>query len=160
MAGVSGEDVASWSLGRLLSTAARHVEREWNAWLGERGLTHAGLLVLHALADGPRTQRQLAAASQVEEQTMARVVERLQRTGHVSRDRDPADRRRVLVQPTALGRSTYAEVTAAGVADQLVTASLADPDAFRGELVRLVTAARPPTGSREAGRATTEHDHG
>ncbi|WP_331714237.1 MarR family winged helix-turn-helix transcriptional regulator [Auraticoccus cholistanensis] len=148
---MAADDLESWPLGRLLSTAARHVEREWNAWLGERGLTHAGLLVLHALAEGPRTQRQLAAASQVEEQTMARVLERLERTGHVSRRRDPADRRRVLVQRTALGAAAYAEVSADGVADRLVGGPLSDPEGFRAELVRLVRAARP-AGERAAGR--------
>ena len=75
---------ADWSLGRLLSTAARLVEHDWNAWLAERGLTHAGLLALHALDEGPLTQRRLAAASRVEEQTMSRVLDRLERTGHVA----------------------------------------------------------------------------
>lgn len=135
------EELADWSLGRLLSTAARHVERDWNAFLGERGLTHAGLLALHALVGGPRTQRQLAAASQVEEQTMARVVERLERTGHVTRERDPEDRRRLQVRLTAAGREAYAEITATELADELVTGPLVDPAAFRAELVRLVRAA-------------------
>ncbi|SDD25630.1 DNA-binding transcriptional regulator, MarR family [Auraticoccus monumenti] len=135
------EDLADWSLGRLLSTAARHVERDWNAFLGERGLTHAGLLALHALVDGPRTQRQLAAASQVEEQTMARVVERLERTGHVTRERDPEDRRRLQVRLTEAGRAAYTEITATEVADELVTAPLVDPAGFRAELIRLVRAA-------------------
>lgn len=140
------EDLADWSLGRLLSTAARHVERDWNAFLGERGLTHAGLLALHALVDGPRTQRQLAAASQVEEQTMARVVERLERTGHVTRERDPEDRRRLQVQLTEAGHDAYTEITATEVADELVTRPLVDPDAFRAELVRLVRGARRGSG--------------
>ncbi|WP_198671631.1 MarR family winged helix-turn-helix transcriptional regulator [Desertihabitans aurantiacus] len=136
------DDLGDWSLGRLLSTAARHVERDWNAYLSGRGLTHAGLLALHTLVDGPRSQRQLAAASQVEEQTMARVVERLVRTGHVTRERDPADRRRLQVRLTEDGRAAYTAITAGGVADDLVTGPLADPDAFRAELVRLVRAAR------------------
>ena len=57
----SGQDVpgdaAEWPLGRLLSTAARLVEQDWNSWLAGRGMTHAGLLALHMLGTGPHTQR-------------------------------------------------------------------------------------------------------
>ena len=135
-------DPQDWSLGRLLSVAARQVEHEWNAWLAQHDLTHAGFLTLHALDAGPRTQRQLASLSRVEEQTMSRVVERLARTGHVTRERDPRDRRRVVIGRTAYGDRAFAEVQAHGVADELVARHLADPDAFRAELVRLVNAIR------------------
>lgn len=133
------DDLADWSLGRLLSTAARRVEHAWNQTLAERELTHAGLLVLHALSSGPATQRELARASRVEEQTMARVLDRLERTGHVSRTRDPADRRRRIVTRTSLGDRTFADLADSDVADRLVARSLNDQVAFRAELVRLVT---------------------
>ncbi|HET9650155.1 MAG TPA: MarR family transcriptional regulator [Microlunatus sp.] len=132
--------IEDWSLGRLLSTAARMVEHQWNAWLAQHELTHAGFLALHTLGSGPLTQRQLAAASQVEEQTMSRVLDRLERTGHVSRSRDATDRRRVLVERTELGERTYAVVHASGVSDRLVDEALEDPARFRAELVRLVSA--------------------
>lgn len=129
-----------WSLGRLLSTAARLVERDWNAWLAQHDLTHAGLLALHGLEQGPLPQRELAAASRVEEQTMARVVDRLERTGHVTRTRDSRDRRRVLVARTDLGSETYAEVQRSRVSDDVVREPLEDADRFRAELVRLLSA--------------------
>jgi MarR family transcriptional regulator, organic hydroperoxide resistance regulator len=129
---------ADWSLGRLLSTAARMVEHDWNAWLAERGVTHAGLLALDALDQGPLTQRQLAAASRVEEQTMSRVLGRLERTGHVERRRDTVDRRRLVVSLTASGRDVLGQIRAADVADALVADRLSDPTSFRAELVRLV----------------------
>ena len=44
-------------------------------------LTHAGLLALHALRSGPRSQRELAAASMVEEQTMSKVLDPLDGPG-------------------------------------------------------------------------------
>jgi DNA-binding MarR family transcriptional regulator len=135
----------SWSLGRLLSTAARLVEHDWNTWLAERDLTHAGLLALDALADGALTQRQLAAASRVEEQTMSRVLDRLARTGHVERRRDTVDRRRLVVSLTPPGRAVLEEIHSADVADILVAAHLDDPQAFRAELVRLVSAMSPST---------------
>jgi MarR family transcriptional regulator, organic hydroperoxide resistance regulator len=134
-----------WSLGRLLSTAARLVEHDWNAWLAERGLTHAGLLALDALEGGALTQRQLAAASRVEEQTMSRVLDRLARTGHVERRRDTVDRRRLVVSLTRPGRDVLDQINSTDIAEILVAEHLADPAAFRQELVRLVTAISPPT---------------
>jgi DNA-binding MarR family transcriptional regulator len=134
----------TWSLGRLLSTAARLVEHDWNAWLADRGITHAGLLALDALAAGPLTQRRLAAASRVEEQTMSRVLDRLARTGHVERRRDTVDRRRLVVSLTASGQDVLDQIRSADIADVLVAAHLDDPAAFRAELVRLVAAVSPP----------------
>ena len=135
---------ADWSLGRLLSTAARLVEHDWNAWLAERGLTHAGLLALHALDEGPLTQRRLAAASRVEEQTMSRVLDRLERTGHVERRRDTVDRRRLVVSLTASGRDVLGQIREADIADVLVAEHLQDAAGFRAELVRLVSGVSPP----------------
>ena len=139
------EGPADWSLGRLLSTAARLVEHDWNAWLAERGLTHAGLLALHALDEGPLTQRRVAAASPVEEQTMSRVLDRLARTGHVERRRDTVDRRRLVVSLTPSGRDVLGQIRAADIADVLVAEHLQDPAGFRAELVRLVTGVSPAT---------------
>jgi DNA-binding MarR family transcriptional regulator len=135
-------DLDDWSLGRLLSTAARLVEHDWNDWLATHDLTHAGLLALHALQGGPLTQRQLAAANRVEEQTMSRVVSRLERAAYVSRDRDPADRRRLMITPTARGSEIFSRVQAADVSDQLVERWIEDPPQFRSELVRIVSAGR------------------
>jgi MarR family transcriptional regulator, organic hydroperoxide resistance regulator len=132
-------DAAEWSLGRLLSMAARLVEQEWNSWLASRDLTHAGLLALHALRSGPRTQRELAAASMVEEQTMSKVLDRLERAGYVTRERDPADRRRLTVRRTPAGEQAYRGAIDADVANTIVIARLEHPDAFRGELVQLIT---------------------
>jgi DNA-binding MarR family transcriptional regulator len=121
------------------------VEHDWNAWLAERGLTHAGLLALDALEGGALTQRQLAAASRVEEQTMSRVLDRLARTGHVERRRDTVDRRRLVVSLTRPGRDVLDQINSTDIAEILVAEHLADPAAFRQELVRLVTAISPPT---------------
>lgn len=140
--GRPGEDPAQWPLGRLLSTAARLVERDWDGWLAGHGVTHAGLLALHALQDGPLTQRQVAAASRVQEQTMSRVLDRLQRSGHVTRRRDEQDRRRLVVEATPDGLDVLTAVVRAGVSDELVTAHLDDAPSFRAELVRLVEALR------------------
>jgi MarR family transcriptional regulator, organic hydroperoxide resistance regulator len=143
--GSGGGGPDTWSLGRLLSTAARLVEHDWNAWLADRGLTHAGLLALDALEQGALTQRQLAAASRVEEQTMSRVLDRLARTGHVERRRDTVDRRRLVVSLTRSGRDALDAIKSTDVADVLVAEHLVDPARFREELLRLVVAISPPT---------------
>jgi MarR family transcriptional regulator, organic hydroperoxide resistance regulator len=133
------ESAAEWSLGRLLSMAARLVEQEWNSWLASQDLTHAGLMALHALRAGPRAQRELAAASMVEEQTMSRVLDRLERAGYVTRQRDTADRRRLVVQRTLAGERAYQGAVHVGVADTIVSSRLDDSRAFRRELIRLIT---------------------
>jgi DNA-binding MarR family transcriptional regulator len=138
----SGQDVpgdaAEWPLGRLLSTAARLVEQDWNSWLASRGTTHAGLLALHMLGTGPHTQRELAAASMVEEQTMSRVLDRLERAGHVTRERDPADRRRLIVRSTAAGQQAYRAAIEADIANTIITRWLDEPEAFRRMLIQLI----------------------
>jgi MarR family transcriptional regulator, organic hydroperoxide resistance regulator len=135
----TADGAAEWSLGRLLSMAARLVEQEWNGWLASRDLTHAGLLALHALRSGPRAQRELAAASMVEEQTMSKVLDRLERAGYVTRDRDTADRRRLVVQRTPAGERAYRGAIDADVANTIVTARLDDPETFRRQLIQLIT---------------------
>jgi MarR family transcriptional regulator, organic hydroperoxide resistance regulator len=133
-------EAAEWSLGRLLSMAARLVEHEWNSWLADRDMTHAGLLALHSLRSGPRAQRELAATSMVEEQTMSRVLDRLERAGYVTRDRDAADRRRLVVRRTPAGEQAYLGAVDADVANTIITARLDDPETFRRQLVQLINA--------------------
>lgn len=134
--------VADWPLGRLLSTAARMIEHDWNAVLADHDLTHAGLVVIAALEAGPLTQAELAAASRVEQQTMSRVVAKLERSGHVARSRDDHDRRRMAVSLTDRGRAAVQRVGRPDLADRLVAQHLDDPGRFRAELERLV---RPRT---------------
>ncbi len=147
-----------WSLGRLLSMAARLVEQDWDNWLAGRGMNHAGLLALHVLERGPHAQRELAAACMVEEQTMSRVLDRLERAGHVTRQRDPRDRRRHVVRATAAGRQAYRAAIDSDVANTLIARQVEEPGTFRRMLVQLIAgllAARgeqaPPSLLSEAG---------
>ncbi len=141
-------------MGRLLSMAARLVEQDWNGWLAGRGMTHAGLLALHMLQAGPHTQRELAAASMVEEPTMSRVLDRLAREGHVTRERDPADRRRLVVRATPAGLAAYRDAIEADVANTIVTRHLDEPEAFRRMLVRLITGLLADRGGQAPGSLT------
>jgi DNA-binding MarR family transcriptional regulator len=105
------DELASWPTGRLLSTAARAVEHAWAEALQTLGVTHAGLIALHLLRDGPLSQIQLARSAHVETQTMSRTLERLEREGLVSRAPDPQDRRRHVVARTTAGTDAWERAT-------------------------------------------------
>ncbi len=72
-------DPSGWPTGRLLSSAARRVEREFNAHLDHWDLNHASLPVLAYLAARDHSQRELATATGVTEQTMSRLLARMER---------------------------------------------------------------------------------
>lgn len=135
-----------WPTGRLLSTAARLVEHAWAERLETVGLTHAGLVALHLLGDGARSQTDLARAARVQLQTMARTLERLERHGHVTRERDDADARRVLVSRTPGGAALLDE---AQRLESEVLPPVSDPAALRAlllEVVRSASDGRFPSG--------------
>lgn len=129
------DDPGQWPTGRLLSTAARVVEHEWAARLEQLGLTHAGLVALHLLGTDARSQTDLARTARVQQQTMARTVERLERHGLVTRERDAADARRVLVVRTDEGGVVLARAEAL---EAEVLPPVTQPDALRTALLQIV----------------------
>ena len=131
------DGIENWPTGRLLSAAARLVEHEWNTHLSQWDLNHAGLPVLHVLFGGDHTQRELAASIGVEDQTMSRTLDRLERSGYVERHRDPADRRRVLVTLTGTGRTACREAVATH-RSEAIFAEVGDLPGLRGSLVALI----------------------
>lgn len=135
------EDLDSWATGRLLSTAARLMEHRWDAHLAGWDLNHASFAVLWQLEAGPLAQRELAQAHQVKDQTMSRVVERLERSGYVTRERSGQDRRRVLVRLTPAGRSARDRAGDPAVAERMVLDALGPDDVqvLREHLLALVT---------------------
>jgi DNA-binding MarR family transcriptional regulator len=134
-----------WPTGRLLSTAARLVEQSWSELLESHGVTHAGLIALHTIRNASLSQRDMARASRVTDQTMSRTVEKLARSGMVERKSDPSDDRRVLVSITDSGREMLATVIASEREDSALH-SVSDPDALRDQLLQLV---RDLSGSRK-----------
>ena len=63
------------------------------------------LSVLHHLIDvGPRTVGQIGQFLYVRDATVSPMLERMEREGYVTRRRCQEDNRKVLVEPTALGR--------------------------------------------------------
>src|ERR1700712_4444328 len=101
-------DPTQWPAGRLLSAASRRVERDWNAHLATWAPNPASLPVLVHLSRGPLSQRELAAACGVTEQTTSRVVARLERSGYLTRAPHRDDRRRPVLSITDSGRSALA----------------------------------------------------
>ncbi|MCR6481969.1 MarR family transcriptional regulator [Amycolatopsis sp. OK19-0408] len=129
-------DLSSWPTGRLLAVAARLVEHRWAAVLDGMGLTHAGLIALHTLRDGPLPQRTLAQRCQVTDQTMSRTVDRLAKAGFVTRTADPRDARRHLAKLTARGRAVHERAVRE---EPALLGVLGDDDAFRTGLLDLIT---------------------
>ncbi|MEU5841159.1 MarR family transcriptional regulator [Rhodococcus sp. NPDC047139] len=104
------DDLDEWPTGRLLSTAARLVEQAWEQSLRQQGLTHAGVIALQAVSRAPCSQRQMARACRVTDQTMSRTVDHLVRGGFVTRTVDPDDERRMRVEITPSGVEAYRRV--------------------------------------------------
>ncbi|KAE8762270.1 MarR family transcriptional regulator [Georgenia thermotolerans] len=136
---------AAWPTGRLLSAAARRIERAWDSYLGRWSLTHASLPVLAVLAGGPRSQREIARDLHVTEQTTSRMLAGLERTGYVRRERHAEDRRRHVVAITAAGWEALRALDDPGAVERLATASLdgAEVEALRALLLRIVESELP-----------------
>ncbi|MGY4642795.1 MarR family winged helix-turn-helix transcriptional regulator [Cellulomonas sp. URHB0016] len=117
-------DPAHWPVGRLLSAAARRVERDWDTHLAGWDLNHASQPALIHLVRSPLSQRELAARCGVTEQTMSKVVARLERTGYATRSRHSDDRRRHVVSITDAGRRALVDASDRALAEQLVTRGL------------------------------------
>ena len=141
----------TWPTGRLLSAAARRVERAWDAYLEQWGLTHASVPVLVVLAPGTLSQRQIAAQMHVTEQTIGRVVRNLEQAGHVTRERHASDRRRFVVAITPTGREALASLDDKNVTEALIGTSLtpAGVAELRTLLIQLVTDHPRPTAATD-----------
>ena len=100
---------------RLLTLAARLVQRRQDDALAPLGLTRAAVIALEGLAAEPLNQEQLAALIHVQSQTLGRVLIRLEGTGHITRTRQTADRRQFKVELTEAGRAALSAARAAEV---------------------------------------------
>jgi DNA-binding MarR family transcriptional regulator len=81
------------------------------AQVANLGLTPAEINALANLADSPpRTVSELGQLVGSPPTTLTSVLDRLERRGHVSRNRHPSDRRAVVVELTPSGRRAAASV--------------------------------------------------
>jgi DNA-binding MarR family transcriptional regulator len=100
-----------------LHAASIHLSRRLRAEDEALGLSASRLSALSVLASaGPMRIGDLAHAERVEPPTMTRLVDALEREGHVVRSPDPADRRAVLVRATAKGSRALGTARARRVA--------------------------------------------
>lgn len=136
------DDVAGWPTGRLLSAAARRVERAWDAHLERWQLSHGSFPVLVLLSRSDHSQRELAAAMTVTEQTMSRMLVRLERAGYVRREPHGSDRRRHVVTLLPLGARVLAEASDPSVVEAVATRGLdhSQVEALRDALVTMIEA--------------------
>jgi DNA-binding MarR family transcriptional regulator len=95
------------------------------------------LLMMHLWDAGPVRQADLINALGVDPSTVTKMLQRLQRTGHVSRSADPTDRRAVLVETTDGSRALRPDIEDAWTALEARTVAGLD-DAERAELQRLL----------------------
>lgn len=144
--GIAGPE--TWPTGRLLSMAARRVERSWDAYLEQWSLTHATLPVLAVLSAGPRSQREVARALKVTEQTMSRMLVGLEQVGYLRREPHAADRRRHVVALTDAGLAALRAIDDPTVLERMVSASLTADQVgeLRAMLLTIIDAERAPGG--------------
>ena len=129
--------VETWPLSRLLITASRLVEHDIAEQLRPYNLTHASFGVLALVQLAPHSQKELAQATRVEEQTISRTVDRLERMRMVSRERDPSDRRKFLVTVTDVGQQAFDYATRHDRAE-IALAGLPEAEALRASLATLI----------------------
>ncbi|WP_235503674.1 MULTISPECIES: MarR family winged helix-turn-helix transcriptional regulator [Micrococcales] len=104
--------IQEWSISRLMSTAARMLEHNWNRQLQSLGLTHAGVMALDVISrEGSLTQAQVAHKVGVQAQTMGKTLTRLEAHGHIARQRSTIDRRSYLMVITDKGRESLSQAT-------------------------------------------------
>ena len=99
-------------LGAVVDALARDVEAAMTSAAGGPGGRAAALTALAAFASGSPIDR-LAHSLGLSHSRTVRVVDELEAGGHVTRSRDPADGRAVLVTLTRSGRALAGEVAAA-----------------------------------------------
>lgn len=128
-----------WHTGKLLTAAARLLEHAFDAAISELGVTHAGFNVLDALTAGPMTQHALAAQCAVQDQTMSRILEGLERGGHVTRHRDLGDRRRVLVERTPKGAEVLERAREVGRGLDVFEDGTEESRACRSALMKIIS---------------------
>lgn len=88
-------------LARELREALRPI---WRRLMTERSVSMSRLTVFSYLRYESLTAADLARREHVSPQAMTSILHALEEEGHIERERDPDDRRRILVKLTPLGR--------------------------------------------------------
>lgn len=138
---------------RLITLAARMVQRRQDDALAPLGLTRAAVIAMEGLASGPLNQEQLAEIIRVQSQTLGRVLTRLEASGHITRIRQSSDRRQFKVELTDAGKAALEDARQAET-----EAYPSDPaigwKILREELAKFIQAI-PPARNQEVLRFKT-----
>jgi DNA-binding MarR family transcriptional regulator len=140
---------ADASPGLVLWQVTNRWQAAQRAALKPFGLTHVQFVLLASLtwldAEGPVTQRSLAAHAATDEMMTSQVLRALEAAGLVERGPHPTDRRARALQVTPAGRElANRAVVAVEACDRAFFAALPDAAAFTAELVQLRDAATTP----------------
>ncbi|WP_406862191.1 MarR family transcriptional regulator [Streptomyces sp. HUAS MG47] len=128
-------------LGFLLSYRGELTAARIRAALAVAGLHPRNAMTLMRLAPGAMSQRDLATALEVDPSQLVAILNDLEGSGLCERRRDPADRRRHIVEITGAGTAALDQVDAAvSEAERELFANLTtdEQDVLRGLLDRVV----------------------
>lgn len=94
-----------------LYAATRAVTKRYAELLADSGLTYPQYLVMLVLwQDAPLSVGELGERLRLDSGTLTPLLKRLEAAGHISRQRDASDERRVVVEPTEQGWSLRDDV--------------------------------------------------
>lgn len=135
---MSPPDAVLTSAGYLMLKAGHYLGQEFEAALGELGLSAREFLVLSFVraADG-LSQQELSARLGLDPTIVVGLVDALEERGLMQRQRDPADRRRNVLSVTVAGDAVHDEAIDAAAraeADFLAPLTPAQRDELRGWL--------------------------
>jgi DNA-binding MarR family transcriptional regulator len=134
--------------GYLLGKVGAVARQRWTATLAQTGVSPNQFLVLMALAEtGPVCQQFLAGVIGIDPRNIVPILDSVEARGLVSRETDPADRRRRLIELTRAGRHIAAELSALGAQterDLLAPVPDADQESLRRILRTVLDAYRQP----------------
>ncbi|MEU4771084.1 MarR family transcriptional regulator [Micromonospora sp. NPDC023644] len=139
-----------------LSVAARGVVAVYRPLLEPMGLTHPQYLVMLALwQHAPLSVRDLSRLLQLDPGTLSPLLKRLEATGYVRRERDPADERSLAVTLTAAGEALRerAEQIPPAIVERLGM-PVEELRHLHAVLTRVIDAANRTGGSAAAGQAS------
>ncbi|MGK5519797.1 MarR family winged helix-turn-helix transcriptional regulator [Micromonospora sp. URMC 107] len=139
-----------------LSVAARGVVAVYRPLLEPMGLTHPQYLVMLALwQHAPLSVRDLSRLLQLDPGTLSPLLKRLEATGYVRRERDPADERSLAVTLTAAGEALRerAEQIPPAIVERLGM-PVEELRHLHAVLTRVIGAANRAGGSAAAGQAS------
>lgn len=92
-------------LAYLLARASQLISGEFHATLKAEGIPVNEWRVLAALADGPKSVTELAGIILEQQPTASRIISRMEKSGLVTRQADPADRRVIRIHLTEAARA-------------------------------------------------------